>query len=95
MLSGNAGRIAPGKAISDHFHQGAPGAAYDRARNEFENGTGDILTVLASQQQEFTARSQLLTVRRLRLETRIDLYLALGGSFRPYEPPPAEKEVDS
>lgn len=71
------------------------GAAYDRARKEFENGTGDILTVLASQQQEFTARSQLLTVRRLRLENRIDLYLALGGSFRPYKPPPAEKEVDS
>ncbi|MEM1444098.1 MAG: efflux transporter outer membrane subunit [Verrucomicrobiota bacterium] len=71
------------------------GAAYERARSEFENGTGDILTVLASQQQEFTARSQLLTMRRLRLENRVDLYLALGGSFRPYEPPPIEKEADS
>jgi len=69
--------------------------AYERARSEFENGTGDILTVLASQQQEFTARSQLLTVRRLRLENRVDLYLALGGSFRPYDPPPSTKETDS
>lgn len=69
--------------------------AYERARNEFENGTGDILTVLAAQQQEFTARSQLLTLRRLRLENRVDLYLALGGSFRPYEAPPASKETES
>lgn len=69
--------------------------AFERARSEFENGTGDILTVLASQQQEFTARSQLLTVRRLRLENRVDLYLALGGSFRPYDPPPSTKENES
>lgn len=69
--------------------------AYERARSEFENGTGDILTVLASQQQEFTARSQLLSVRRLRLENRVDLYLALGGSFRPYDPPPSTKKTES
>lgn len=70
-------------------------AAYERARDEFENGTGDILTVLASQQQEFASKSQLLTVRRLRLENRVDLYLALGGSFRPYDPPPKPKETES
>ncbi|MEM9015438.1 MAG: efflux transporter outer membrane subunit [Verrucomicrobiota bacterium] len=58
-------------------------AAYLRAREEFELGTGDILTVLSSQERDFTSRSQLLTVRRLRLENRVDLYLALGGSFYP------------
>ncbi|MDF1826608.1 MAG: efflux transporter outer membrane subunit [Verrucomicrobiales bacterium] len=70
-------------------------SAYERARDEFETGTGDILTVLAAQQQEFTARSQLLSVRRLRLENRVDLYLALGGSFRAYDPPPLPKETES
>jgi outer membrane protein TolC len=62
--------------------------AYDRSLEEFENGTGDILTVLASQQRLFTSSSQLLSVRRLRLDNRIDLYLALGGSFTPSEIPP-------
>lgn len=65
--------------------------AYQRSLEEFSNGTGDLLTVLTSQQRLFTSRSQLLTVRRLRLDNRVDLYLALGGSFRPYSPPP-EKE---
>lgn len=62
--------------------------AYDRSLEEFENGTGDILTLLASQQRLFTSSSQLLSVRRLRLDNRIDLYLALGGSFTPSEIPP-------
>ncbi len=65
--------------------------AYLRSLEEFNNGTGDLLTVLTSQQRLFSSRSQLLTVRRLRLDNRVDLYLALGGSFRPYSPPP-EKE---
>ncbi len=65
--------------------------AYLRSLEEFNNGTGDLLTVLTSQQRLFTSRSQLLTVRRLRLDNRADLYLALGGSFRPYSPP-LEKE---
>lgn len=68
--------------------------AYNRSRDEFEAGTGDILTVLSAQQRLFTAKSQLLSVRRLRLDNRIDLYLALGGSFQPSEIP-ADKSTDS
>lgn len=62
--------------------------AYDRSLSEFQNGTGDLLTVLSAQQRLFTSRSELLTVRRLRLDNRVDLYLALGGSFDPKELPP-------
>jgi NodT family efflux transporter outer membrane factor (OMF) lipoprotein len=62
--------------------------AYDRSLSEFQSGTGDLLTVLSAQQRLFTSRSQLLTVRRLRLDNRVDLYLALGGSFDPKELPP-------
>ncbi len=67
--------------------------AYRRSLEEFELGTGDVLTVLAAQQRLFTSRSQGLAVRRERLENRVDLYLALGGSFRPIVAPP-EKTVE-
>lgn len=61
--------------------------AYRRSLEEFELGTGDVLTVLAAQQRLFTSRAQWLAVRRERLENRVDLYLALGGSFRPIVAP--------
>lgn len=64
--------------------------AYRRSLEEFELGTGDVLTVLAAQQRLFTSRSQWLAVRRERLDNRVDLHLALGGSFRPASAP-AEK----
>lgn len=62
-------------------------AAYRRSLDEFELGTGDTLTVLTSQQRLFTSRSQLLGVKRMRLDNRIDLHLALGGSFTPHAAP--------
>ncbi|MBP6782774.1 MAG: efflux transporter outer membrane subunit [Verrucomicrobiales bacterium] len=62
-------------------------AAYRRSLEEFGLGTGDILTVLASQQRLFTSRSQWLSAKRMRLNNRVDLYIALGGSFRPCEAP--------
>ena len=34
-----------------------------------------------AQRRAFDAESALLTVRRLRLDNRVDLYLALGGGF--------------
>lgn len=56
--------------------------AYDRAREEFADGTGDILTMLASQDRFFTQQSRRIAVERLRLENRVDLHLALGGGFQ-------------
>ncbi len=51
------------------------------ARANFRQGTGDLLTVLATQNRTVTARSQVSSIRRLRLENRIALHLALGGDF--------------
>lgn len=69
--------------------------AYNRALEEFENGTGNILTVLSAQQQAFVINSQLLSLRRLLLDNRVDLYLALGGSFRPHSTPTGNKGTQS
>ena len=69
--------------------------AYNRALQEYTGGTGDLLTLLTSQQTTFNRKSQLIALRRLRLENRVDLYLALGGSFRPSEPPPHKETTDS
>lgn len=53
--------------------------AAERANEEFRNGTGGVLTYLASQNQEIQAASALVTVRRLLLDNRVNLHLALGG----------------
>ena len=55
--------------------------AYERALEEYTDGIGDVLTILTTQQQLLQAKSQVLSIRRLRLENRVDLHLALGGSF--------------
>lgn len=52
------------------------------ARADYRDGVGDILTVFAAQTRMIQARSQWITVRRLRLENRINLHLALGGDFQ-------------
>lgn len=57
--------------------------AHDAARADYKSGLGDILIVLAAQTRELQTRSQLLTLRRLRLENRVNLHLALGGDFSP------------
>jgi outer membrane protein, multidrug efflux system len=51
------------------------------ARANFRQGLGDLLTVLATQQRAIQARSALATARRLRLDNRVALHLALGGDF--------------
>ena len=42
---------------------------------------GIYLVVLDSQTRAVTAESEWLGVRRLRLENRVNLHLALGGGF--------------
>ena len=68
--------------------------AYTRAREEFRDGTGDILTMLAAQDRYFTQQSRLIAVDRLRLENRVNLYLALGGGFQAPKPT-AESDDES
>lgn len=54
------------------------------AREAFQGGggTADVLTVFASQQRAIQSRSALAALRRLRLDNRVALHLALGGDFR-------------
>jgi outer membrane protein, multidrug efflux system len=52
-----------------------------RADEEFSAGTGDVLTLINTREQEINTASQLAAIRRLRLDNRIDLHLALGGDF--------------
>ncbi len=55
--------------------------AAQRADEEFSGGTGDVLTLIDTRAQEIATASQLAALRRLRLDNRIDLHLALGGDF--------------
>ncbi len=57
----------------------ASSAAEALAQDRYFAGLSDYLSVLAAQVQATTAASQLLEVDRLRLEQRVDLFLALGG----------------
>jgi NodT family efflux transporter outer membrane factor (OMF) lipoprotein len=63
------------------------GAARQLAGERYRSGVGDYLTLLESESREHAARSALLSVRRQRLDNRIDLHLALGGGF--HDPGPA------
>ncbi len=55
--------------------------AATRSDEEFSAGTGDVLTLIDAREQEINTASQLAAIRRLRLDNRIDLHLALGGDF--------------
>lgn len=56
-------------------------AARGLAAREYNAGLTDYVTVLETQRQSLNRRSELFTVRRQRLEARINLHLALGGGF--------------
>lgn len=48
----------------------------------YERGLIDITSALDSERRSFDAQSQLLSIRNRRLQNRIDLHSALGGSFQ-------------
>lgn len=56
-------------------------AAEALAWDRYKKGTSDILTFLDAQRRAFGARSALIESKVNYLSNRIDLYLALGGSF--------------
>lgn len=58
-------------------------AARRLAEDRYRAGLADLITVLESQRRAYDAESRLLSVRRLRLDARIGLHLALGGGFPP------------
>lgn len=55
--------------------------AYDLALKQYEVGQIDLLSVLQMQTRWVGARTGLLRVKNARLAERINLHLALGGSF--------------
>jgi NodT family efflux transporter outer membrane factor (OMF) lipoprotein len=57
-------------------------AARDLAEQRYQAGLTDITTVLTAQRSALESESQLLTVRRARLDNRVNLHLALGGGFQ-------------
>jgi NodT family efflux transporter outer membrane factor (OMF) lipoprotein len=59
----------------------AAGAARRLAAERYSKGLADLITVLEAQRRAFEAESQLLAVRRQRLQARLDLHLALGGGW--------------
>lgn len=56
-------------------------AAQRQAEERYRLGLADIITVLSAQRSAYNSESQLLTIRRSRLDNRVDLHLALGGGF--------------
>jgi multidrug efflux system outer membrane protein len=56
--------------------------AAERAGEEYSAGTGDLLTLIDATKQQIDSASQYAAIRRMRLENRVDLHLALGGDFK-------------
>jgi len=62
-------------------------AAERLAEERYRAGLDTYITVLDSQRSAVQADGDLIAARRLRLENRVDLYLALGGGFDQLEAP--------
>lgn len=56
-------------------------AAERLADERYRTGLETYITVLDSQRSAVQAEGELIAAKRLRLENRVDLYLALGGGF--------------
>ncbi len=63
-------------------------AARDLADDRYRRGLADIITVLSAQRTALDSESQLLALRRQRLDNRVDIHLALGGGFEAAAPIP-------
>ena len=56
-------------------------AAYKLSRERYDSGLVDLIAVLDSQQRWFQARSQVLNAKKTKIDTRLNLILALGGEL--------------
>lgn len=66
-------------ALNDALKQS--NKAYSIAKLRYKEGETELLDTLQIQQQAIKAESNLLSIKRTQLEQRINLYLALGGSW--------------
>ena len=67
------------KALREARNQSAK--AYYIAKLRYKEGESELLDTLQIHQQAISAESNLLSIKRSRLEQRINLYLSLGGSW--------------
>lgn len=75
--------------------RGSARQATINARERYQQGTGSYLTLLDASRSQVNAENAYLAVQRNRWNTRIDLMLALGGSWLPNPPPiPARASED-
>jgi len=65
-------------------------AATELADEQYREGLVSIELVLESQRRQFAAESSFLSAQRELFQTRVDLHVALGGSFGVPEDEPAE-----
>lgn len=56
-------------------------AARALAEAQYSSGIVDYITVLETQRRALSSQSELIAVRRQRLDARVNLHLALGGGF--------------
>jgi len=56
--------------------------AYKRSVDEYRRGIGTSMNLLFTQRQMLSVSSQVLEMRRMRLENRINLHLTLGGNIK-------------
>ena len=69
--------------------------AQELAEERYRSGLADIITVLDSQRTAIDSESQWMTVRRARLDNRVDLHLALGGGFTMTVPSQAKPDSNA
>ena len=55
--------------------------AIELAQERYAAGLGDVFSILALQRSVLETESALLALQRARIDNRVDLHLALGGSF--------------
>ena len=56
--------------------------AAEAAASEYASGLGEVLTLITAQRSRINLASQKTTLKRLRLDNRITLHLALGGDYQ-------------
>jgi multidrug efflux system outer membrane protein len=56
-------------------------AARQLAEKQYNTGLVDYITVLETQRRALTSRSEYISIKRERLDARVNLHLALGGGF--------------
>ena len=56
--------------------------AYELSKERYDKGVTSLESVLNSQRQYNSIRSQQLTIRRLSIENRLSLVLAMGGEIK-------------